>query len=125
MTRIKISIAILLLLAGTGIFSGIQTTKECNRIIEEMDSVEECFISGDIDKAVSAAKKLDSQIKEMYNKTAAFIRRDKLSEIELKCSKIKFLAETSDSELISTISELKHMTELLKGGEIPYLKSVF
>ncbi|HRR76408.1 MAG TPA: hypothetical protein P5191_06305 [Ruminococcus sp.] len=56
MTRMKISIVIMCLLIGAGIFSGISVNRSCGRLISGSDEVWELYSSGDKQGGVSAGE---------------------------------------------------------------------
>lgn len=125
MTRIKISIAILCILIAVSIFSGIWINKKCRLLIELSSQAEEFFSSNEKEKAVEVTKQLETEWEDFRSGACVLVRNSKLSEIDRICARVKHLAENDSEELLSELTELEHILELLRCGEIPKLTSIF
>lgn len=125
MTRIKISIAILCILIAVSIFSGIWINKKCRLLIELSSQAEEFFSSDEKEKAVEVTKQLETEWEDFRSGACVLVRNSKLSEIDRICARVKHLAENDSEELLSELTELEHILELLRCGEIPKLTSIF
>ncbi len=125
MTRIKISAGIILLLILTSIFSGVWINNQCKSIISLSEQTGEIFSDGDKEKAMQIIEQIETKW-ENFRKTASMlIQNNKLSEIDRICARIKYLAQNDSEELLSELSELKNMLDLLRNGEIPKITSIF
>lgn len=125
MTRIKISLGIILLLILTSIFSGIWVNNQCKSIISLSEQTGETFFNGDKEKTIQIIEQLETDW-EKFRKTASMlVQNSKLSEIDRLCARIKYLAQSDSEELLSELSELKNMLDLLRNGEIPKITSIF
>lgn len=125
MTRIKISTAILCLLIAISIFSGIWINKKCKSLIELSSQAEEFFSSDEKEKAIEVTKRLETEWEDFRSVAAVLIQNNKLSEIDRICARIKHLAENDSEELLSELTELEHILDLLRNGEIPKINSIF
>lgn len=125
MTRIKISTAILCLLIAISIFSGIWINGKCKSLIELSLQAEEFFSSDEKEKAIEVTKRLETEWEDFRSVAAVLIQNNKLSEIDRICARIKHLAENDSEELLSELTELEHILDLLRNGEIPKINSIF
>lgn len=125
MTRIKTSIAILCLLIAVSIFSGIWINGKCKSLIELSSQAEEIFSSDEKEKAIEITKRLETEWEDFRSVAAVLIQNNKLSEIDRICARIKHLAENDSEELLSELTELQHILDLLRNGEIPKINSIF
>lgn len=125
MTRIKISVFIICLLILTSIFSGIWVNGKCKSLIELSSQAEKLFSSDDKERAIEITKNIETQWEDFRAGAAVLIQNNKLSEIDRICARIKHLAENDSDELLSELTELENMLDLLRNGEIPKINSVF
>lgn len=125
MTRIKTSITILCLLIAVSIFSGIWINGKCKSLIELSSQAEEIFSSDEKEKAIEITKRLETEWEDFRSVAAVLIQNNKLSEIDRICARIKHLAENDSEELLSELTELQHILDLLRNGEIPKINSIF
>ncbi|MCM1132171.1 MAG: DUF4363 family protein [Ruminococcus flavefaciens] len=125
MTRIKISAFIICLLIFISIFSGIWINKKCKSLIELSAQAEEFFSSDEKDRAIATAGEIESEWESFRRTACVLVRNNKLSEIDRICARIKHLAENDSEELLSELTELEHILDLLRYGEIPVLTSIF
>ncbi len=125
MTRIKISVFIICLLIMTSIFSGIWINNRCKYLIELSSQAEELFSSDEKEKAVEITRKLETEWEDFRAGAAVLLQNNKLSEIDRICARVKHLAENDSDELLSELTELENMLDLLRNGEIPKINSIF
>lgn len=125
MTRIKISIAILCILIAISIFSGIWINEKCKLIIELSSQAEEFFDSDEKEKAIEVTKKIETEWEDFRTGACVLVNNNKLAEIDRICARVKHLAENDSEELLSELTELEHILDLLRCGEIPKLTSIF
>ncbi len=125
MTRIKISVFIICLLILTSIFSGIWINNKCKYLIELSSQAEELFSSNEKEKAVEITRKLETEWEDFRAGAAVLLQNNKLSEIDRICARVKHLAENDSDELLSELTELENMLDLLRNGEIPKINSIF
>ncbi len=119
MTRIKISTGILCLLVGVSIFFSIWINSRCSYMLDEISEIYELLDSGDTDKAVSSAKKLDENWNSFRRKATVMVKNNELTDIDCISAGIPYLIKNDSDEAHSRLIELRHMLEMLKGGEIP------
>ncbi len=93
-------------------------------MLDEISEIYELLDSGDTDKAVSSAKKLDDNWNSFRKKATIMIKNDELTDIDCISSGIPYLIENDSDEAHSRLIELRHMLEMLKGGEIPTLTRI-
>ncbi len=125
MTRVKISICILLFLIGASVFSGVWTYNSCDDMLDSLRSTAERVAVGDIDGAIEKAEEFSADWEDFRKKANAVVKSDKLSEADRIKSRIVHLIESGSDEIEAEISELISMLELLRDGEIPLITSIF
>lgn len=124
MTRFKISLGIVLLLVGASIFSGIWINGRCKSLMELSVRAEELFSQGDSDGAVEVTRTLEKDWEKFRTKAAMLVQNNKLAELDQLCARVRHLAENDSDELLSELSELYHLLDLLRNGEIPKMTSL-
>ncbi len=125
MTRIKISAFIVCLLIFTSIFSGIWINKKCKSLIELSQLTGELFSADNKAQAVEVTEQLETEWEDFRSFAAVLIHNNKLAEIDRICARIKYLTKNDSEELLSELSELENMLDLLRNGEIPKINSIF
>ncbi len=125
MTRIKISVFIICLLILTSIFSGTWINGKCKYIISLSMQAEELFSSDEKEKAIELTKEIETEWENFRAGAAVLIQNNKLAEIDRICARVKHLAENDSDELLSELTELENMLDLLRNGEIPKINSIF
>lgn len=125
MTRLKIGIFIILLLTGTSIFQGWWIDKNCNSLMALTSDAEDFFLNGDSEKATEITEQLQHKWEDFRRGASVFVRNNKLTELDRLFARIHHLTEKESEELPSELTELYHLLELLKNGEIPRVTSVF
>lgn len=125
MTRVCISIGILLMLVGTGIVSGIWVNKNCDDMLARLDVIAEERSSGEYEKASEEASGMVNEWRSFRKKALIALKNNKLSDIDRLTARIETFSsvESDDSEAES--AELKRLLYALKRGELPYFYSVF
>ncbi len=124
MTRFKISLGIVLLLIGASIFSGIWINGRCKSLMELSVRAEELFSQGDSKGAVEVTKALEKDWEKFRTKAAILVQNNKLAELDRLCARVRHLAENGSDELPSELTELYHLLDLLRNGEIPKITSL-
>lgn len=124
MTRIKISVGILCVLVGLSIFFGIWINSRCSYMLDEISEIYELLDSGEINQALSSAKKLDGDWDSFRKKATVMLKNNELTEVDCISSGIPYLIENNSDETYSRLMEFQHMLEMLKGGEIPTLTRI-
>lgn len=111
MTRIKLSIAILILIFGVGFGSQIWINYQSSNITEIASRTEELFISGNKSQAIESAHLLGSEWEDFRRYAGIFVRRNKLTEIDRLCARMESLAENDSEEILTELAELKKLIE--------------
>lgn len=125
MTRLKISIIIILLLTAASIFSGYRVNSGCSALMELSSSAEEHFRSGNIEKAAELTEQLQQNWEKFRKEASVLVRNNKLTELDRLFARVHHLTEEESDELPSELTELYHLLDMLKKGEIPRFTSVF
>ncbi|MDE5764182.1 MAG: DUF4363 family protein [Ruminococcus sp.] len=118
MTRIKISLGILLLLIAVSIFSGQWINKSCRNLMNISSHAEEIFSQGDIQQTLEITRQLEKEWEHFSSKAKIFIRSNKLSDIDRLCARINNLAENQSEELTAELKEFSHLVNLLRNVEV-------
>lgn len=109
MTRLKISIVIIMLIVGISIFSGKWINGRCGELVGITDTAEEFFLNGETERAAEAAARLDAEWKKFRKGAAIFVHNNKLVELDRLCTRVKLLAENQSDDFIIELEELKQM----------------
>lgn len=125
MTRLKISIIIILVLVGTSIFQGLWINEKCFSLMEQTIQAEDLFRNGDTAKSGEITAELQKKWEGFRVPASVFVRDNKLTELDRLIARVHHLAENESEELPSELTELYHLLELLKNSEIPRATSVF
>lgn len=124
MTRVKISIGILLVLLFSSIFSCFWINKQCGELLDGVRSIEELAENEDYRTAESLAGELDNKWEKFSSKAAVLIKYDRLTEIGRLFAKTEHLAANESPELLAELHELEHLLALMCRSETPFLTSV-
>ena len=125
MTRIKISIAILCILIAISTFSGIWINGKCKSLMELSSQAEKLFSSDEKEKAIEVTKEIETEWENFRAGACVLVNNNKLADIDRICARVKHLAENDSEELLSELTELEHILDLLRCGEIPKITSIF
>lgn len=125
MTRVSISIGILVLLIGIGIWSGVWVDRRCDKMLSRIDIIAEERKAGNYAKAKEEAAGMADDWKDFRLKALVVLKNSKLSEIDRVCSRIESLSGTDSLDAETESAELRHMLYSLKNAETPYFSSVF
>ena len=125
MTRVKISVGIILILAAVSVFSGIWVNSRCREMMSQTAQATELFLQGSSDEAVEAAQELQKEWESFRSVAAVLLHNDKLSEIDRLCARVTGLADSESEEFVSELTEIDHLLDMLRNGEIPRWNSVF
>ena len=125
MTRVRISVGILLLLVGLSVFSGVWVDRRCSRLLRQTDSIEELYSRGDLFGAASEAERMESDWEDFRQKAKVALKNNKLTDIDRICSRIVRLTSCGSEEVTAELDELRHLLRELKSGETPHLNNIF
>ena len=124
MTRVKISLCLMLAMVCVSVFSGIWVNERCTSLSEQAEKVCAAFEKGDSEKAAAEAEQLERQWEGVRAKAAVLLKYDKLYEIDRIAARAPYLAIQRSDELLPQMSELIHMLAILKENEKPFWNSV-
>lgn len=124
MTRLKISIFVILILTGVSIFSCVWIDKKCTSLMELANYAEELYKQGEAEKAIEVTEKLQKKWESFRIGATVFVRDNKLTEVDRLVARVRHLTENESEELLSELTELYHLLDLLKNGEMPKGTSV-
>ncbi len=125
MTRLKISIIVILTLMGASIFQSMWISENCAALMARTIQAEDCFRMGNIEKSAELTAQLQGEWENFRTPASVFVRNNKLTELDRLFARVHHLAEGESEELPSELTELYHLLELLKNSEIPKVTSVF
>lgn len=124
MTRVKISVIILLTLFGASIFSCMWINRQCGNLLDGVRTLEELAENKDYSKAQKLAEDMDLQWEKFSSKAAVLIKYDRLTEIGRLFAKTEHLAANESPELLAELHELEHLLALMCRSETPFMTSV-
>ncbi|MBQ8823680.1 MAG: DUF4363 family protein [Ruminococcus sp.] len=124
MTRLKISIGILIFLVLLSTFSAVSSKKICNELYTQLEQIEETAEKNNTDEAI----KLCSTLQETWHNKKNFliftIRRDKLLNTEESIQKLQSMLESDCDEFTAEIESIKLMLDYIVKEEIPSIKNI-
>ena len=125
MTRVRISVGVLLLLIIISIFSSVWINRRCDSMLSEVELIHELAENGDAEAVTGKARELNDEWERFREGASVLLKYDRLIEIDRLCSRIVHLAENEEDEMAAELAELRDMLEMLKSGETPLITSVF
>lgn len=125
MTRVCISIGILLLLLGVSVFSGAWVDRRCTVLISEVDEVQRLQEQGQWQAAAEKAVLLERDWEDFRNKAAVLLKNNKLGDADRVSERIVHLSLSGDSGCIAESAEMRLMIDSLRRGELPLPSSIF
>ncbi len=125
MTRLKISIFIILVLVGMSVFQSMWISKSCISLMNQTSQAEDLFRNGNTAKSEEITAELQKKWEKFRVPASVFVRNNKLTELDRLVARVHHLAENESEELPSELTELYHLLELLKNSEIPRVTSIF
>lgn len=125
MTRLKISIFVILVLVGMSVFQSMWISKSCISLMNQTSQAEDLFRNGNTAKSEEITAELQKKWKKFRVPASVFVRNNKLTELDRLIARVHHLAENESDELPSELTELYHLLELLKNSEIPRVTSIF
>lgn len=124
MTRAMISVAIMLALVGTGIFSSVWTDKRCDELEAQVRAVSECWYAGNTTKAAAKAAELEHDWKSFRKRASMIIKNGRLAEIDRLTARITRLTADHTDGTGAELSELSELLAALGNSEIPRLRRI-
>ncbi|MBP5431901.1 DUF4363 family protein [Ruminococcus sp.] len=125
MTRVRISLGVLLLLVVTSAFTSLWVNWRCGEMIDDINKLGIIAENGYSEECAGLAEELNERWENFRSRASVLVKYDKLVEIDRLCSRIVRLSEEGNGEFTAELAELRDMLEMLKSGEIPQLTSVF
>lgn len=124
MTRLKISIFIMLSFVLISTISCRWINKKCDEMIFQVREISDSFSSGDTENAVLLAQHLDGYWEEFRKKASVMVKTERLSETDMIISGIAVKIKDTPQEVNYLLSELSHMILLLKSSETPSFSNI-
>ena len=124
MTRIKLSAAILCLLAVLAAWSCMWIGGRCSELEKGLDRTETLLLSGMTAEAEVEAGRLDGEWRDMRPLSSVLIRGCRLYDLDRGFAGLDARMTGDRREALAAVRELKRMTALLADGEMPRLRSV-
>ena len=125
MTRIRVSIMILCILAVTALWSGLWVYSRCSSLVRGIERTETLLSAGMAAEAAEAAYSLGEEWKELRRSASVLVRGCRLYDLDRGYAGIATRVSGDRHEALASLEELRRMTALLAEGEIPRLRSVF
>ena len=117
MTRIKISIGIILALISISIFSGVWVNKSCDVFLSYISEIQD-----NPENAGEYARILEKKW-ESFRKTACIlILNEKLDDAEEICSELPFM--NNSDEITAAAEKLEHIIKNIKESEYPHILNI-
>ena len=125
MTRVCISIGILLLLMGLSTFSGIWVNRRCSAIISQIDEVQALQEKGDFTAAAQKAELLERDWEDFRKHSSFLLKNNKLTDADRISERICHLSLAEDSGCIAESAEMRLIVDSLRRHEMPLPTSIF
>lgn len=124
MTRVRISLGVLLLLVVTSTFTSLWVNRRCGAMLDDINKLGIIAENGYSEELAGLAEKLNEEWESFRSRASVLVKYDKLVEIDRLCSRIVQLSDEDNEEFTAELAELRDMLEMLKSGETPQLSSV-
>ena len=125
MTRVCISIGILLAILGVSVFSGAWVNRRCSTLISEVDEVQRLQEQGDWQAAAERAELLERDWEDFRKKSAVLLKNNKLGDADRVSERIVHLSLSEDPNCIAESAEMRLMIDSLRRSELPLPTSIF
>lgn len=125
MTRVCISIGILLFLMGLSTFSSIWVDRQCSSIISQIDEVQELQESGSFKAAAEKAEELERSWELFRLRSSVLLKNNKLTDADRISERIYHLSFREDPGCIAETAEMRLIVDSLRRGEVPFITSIF
>lgn len=119
MTRIKISMGIILFIITLCISSFFIIRHETNEIINSIEEVKTIYLSGDTAKAFQISDKMLKKWKTYHVYVSIFVNNDKISLAQTPISRIKPLIKNENDELGAEFETAESALKWIIESEIP------
>ncbi|MBR2284496.1 MAG: DUF4363 family protein [Ruminococcus sp.] len=124
MTRTWLSIGLICSLAVISVLSGVWVNSRCGKMMNELEDILTLAEEDRTDEAVRAARQLEEEWEDFRRPASVIVNNSKLGELDRGYAGIEYALEAEHHELAQLITELIHMTQLLRDGETPGLYTV-
>jgi hypothetical protein len=124
MTRVRISLGVLLLLVVTSTFTSLWVNRRCGAMLDDINKLGIIAENGYSEELAVLVEKLNEEWESFRSRASVLVKYDKLVEIDCLCSRIVQLSDEYNEEFTAELAELRDMLEMLKSGETPQLSSV-
>lgn len=124
MTRVKISIGILVFIISACVFSSVWVNKKCSGLIDISQEIVSFCNAENTSAAMEAAQELNIRWENFRPAASTLVKSDKLSEIDRICSRIIPMIKSGSDELYADLTELEALLDNLKTGETPTLTGI-
>ncbi|MBO4877835.1 MAG: DUF4363 family protein [Ruminococcus sp.] len=125
MTRIRVSIMILFILAAMAAWSGVWICGRCSSLVSGLDRTEALLCAGMTEEAEESAYALGREWKELRRCASVLVRGCRLYDLDRGYAGLGARMTGDRREALACAEELRQMTVQLAEGEIPKLRSVF
>ncbi len=119
MTRVKLSILMIIAMICASIFSGIWVSGQCRQLSERAERIFISYKNNDRQTALAEAEMLEKEWEDMRKKASVLLKFDKLSEIDRIVSHTCVLVSNGSEDVQPQMAELIHMLDILRKSEMP------
>lgn len=125
MGRVKICFGILIAIIILGISGIFIIDYRTNGVIDLIDETQGYSDSGDIEKALDSAQKLEKEWDKYHIMASMIIRNDKISMVEDSISRLRPLIEAENDELNAEFANARSSLMWIIESEIPRFTNIF
>lgn len=125
MSRLRISIALMIVILAFCIFSVCKVNKYGKELIEIIDSITYSLENNETEKALAEAKDMNVYWDKLRNKSSMLVQNEKLLSIESSLTRIVPYIENDSDELTAELEMVRKNIIWLCSSEIPYFRNIF
>lgn len=124
MTRVKISLVILLMIIMLCVSSLLWIDFKLDKVSEFLEETITFSRNGETEKAVESSKKMVKEWESFHDIGGVLIRSDKITSVQTSMSRITPLVRKNHDELEAEYENAKQGLEWIFESELPLLKNI-
>ncbi len=125
MGRVKLCFGVLIAIIIFGIAGILLIEYKTNGVIKLIEETKYYSDSGDTEKALDSADRLEREWKKYHKTASILIRNEKISAVQEAVSRLRPLIEKENDELNAEYASAKSSLEWIIESEIPRFTNIF
>ncbi len=123
--RVRLGLAILLLLLGMSLGTAWYVRRETTQLLEELYTMEALLEEQSMEEAAAAFSAFSAHWESAEQYLNLMVWRDKVMQMDITVSHLNPMRAENSDELSSELSEAKMWLERIGKSELPLLRNVF